>query len=259
MYLKNILQMGSLMLHFRNGRTLVECMRADRPCDELVLWDGTRIQHPAGRAGLLEAVQEIWIERIYTDGFYRPQSGDVIVDAGANIGLFAIYLARQNSQCKVFALEPVEENFRYLEKNVAQAAPANVTCCQMALGAAFGQGRMEAVGTRSLDHMLRAGGNGNSDVVPVIPLAGLFELTGAQKIDFLKVDIEGSERDVFAAAPAETLTRIGRIAMEYHDQITPGTLALVREKLAPSHDITVRPSHMEGCGILLARPRGAES
>src|SRR5271167_3489338 len=141
MYLKSILQMGSLALHFRNGPTLVQRMRAGQPCDELVLWDGTRIAHPPRRDGLLEAVQDIWLERIYTDGFYRPADGDVIVDAGANIGLFAIYVGRQNPGCKVVALEPFAENFEYLQANVARACPETVTCCQVALGAGFGKGQ----------------------------------------------------------------------------------------------------------------------
>ena len=157
MYLKSVLHMGSLMLHFRNGTTLVERMRAGEPCDAVVLWDGTRIEHPPQRAGLLEAVQEIWLEQTYTDGFYRPADGDVIVDAGANIGLFAIYLARQNATCRVIALEPFAENFQYLEANVARACPNNVDCRQVALGAAFGTGEMQSVGNRSLDHVLRVG------------------------------------------------------------------------------------------------------
>ena len=155
MYLKSILQMASLMLRFRNGRTLVERMRAGEPCDEVVLWDGTRISHPrrarriigSGRRGVARA----YLHR----GFYRPADGDVIVDAGANVGIFAIQIARQNRRCRVIALEPFAENFKYLQANVARACPENVTCCEMALGAGFGKGEMQAVGSRSLDHVLR--------------------------------------------------------------------------------------------------------
>ena len=43
--------MTSLAIRFRNGRELVRCMRAGIPCDELVLWDGTRIEHPKDRGG----------------------------------------------------------------------------------------------------------------------------------------------------------------------------------------------------------------
>ncbi len=256
MYLKSVLQMGSLLLHFRNGATLVQQMRASKPSDAIVLWDGTRIAHPPQRAGLLEAVQEIWLERTYTGGFYRPADGDVIIDAGANVGLFAIYVARQNPRCRVLALEPFAENFQYLQTNVAQACPKNVSCHEVALGAAFGQGEMQAVGDRSLDHVLRSDANVVGGV-SVIPLAGLFDLAGAGEIDFLKVDIEGSEHDVFAAASPQLLSRIKRIAMEYHDQIVPGTLELLRKVLSPTHELTIRPSQMAGCGILLASRRSA--
>ena len=254
MYLKSVLQMGSLMLHFRNGRTLVQRMRAAQPCEEVVLWDGTHISHPPGRGGLLEAVVELWLEHTYTAEFYRPADGDVIVDAGANVGVFAIQIARQNRRCRVIALEPFSENFQYLQANAARACPDNVTCCQVALGAEFGRGQMQAVGTCSLDHVLRVDPSA-ADGTPIIPLSGLFDLAGAQEIDFLKVDIEGSEHDVFAAASPELLGRFKRIAMEYHDQIAPGTLDLLRRVLNATHKITVRPSKMQGCGILLARRR----
>lgn len=254
MYLKSVLLMASLMLRFRNGRTLVHRMRAAEPCDEVVLWDGTRIAHPPGQGGLLEAIVELWLEHAYTAGFYRPADGDVIIDAGANIGMFAIQMARQNHRCRVIALEPFPETFKYLQDNVARSCPENVTCCEVALGASFSKGKMEVVGSRSLDHVLRLDSSAE-DGTPVIPLSGLFDLARAQEIDFLKVDIEGSEHDVFAVALPDLLGRFKRIAMEYHDHIVPGTLELLRRVLTSTHKITVRPSKMEGCGILLARRR----
>jgi len=253
MHLKSVQQMGALMLHFRNGWTLVQAMRSGQLCHEVVLWDGTRISHPAGRAGLLEAVIELWVERTYTEGFYRSADGDVIVDAGANVGLFSVWMARRNRKCRVIALEPFAENFACLKANVARACPRNVTCCETALGGEFGRGRMRSVGKRSLDHLLQTSSNGGE--IDVVPLAALFDLAHANQIDFLKVDIEGSENRVFAAAPPEVISRFKRIAMEYHDQIAPGTLDLLRRVLAPSHDLTVRPGSFEGCGILLARRR----
>lgn len=254
MYLKSVLQMASLMVRFRNGRTLVQRMRAARPCDEIVLWDSTRISHPPERSGLLEAVVELWLERVYTAQFYRPGDGDVIVDAGANVGLFTIQIARQNSRCRVIALEPFAENFKYLETNVARACPKNVICREVALGAGFSRGKMQAVGSRSLDHVLRTDSAADNGI-PVVPLAGLFDLAHAQEIDFLKVDIEGSEHDVFAAAAPDIFPRFKRIALEYHDQIVAGTLELLRRVLSPTHEIVIHPSTMEGCGILLARRR----
>ncbi len=248
--------MGSLVLHFRNGPTLVQRMRDAQPCDEVVLWNGTRIEHPQGRGGLLEATIELWLEEVYTKDFYRPADGDVIVDAGANVGLFSIQIARQNRRCRVIALEPYAENYEYLRANVARAHLGNVTCHETALGAAFVKGHMQAVGTRSLDHVLRVDLTAAGETT-VMPLSGLFDLARAQEIDFLKVDIEGSERAVFAAATPDVIYRFKRIAMEYHDQIVHGTLDLLLRVLSPTHELTIRPSHMEGCGILLARRRVA--
>jgi FkbM family methyltransferase len=259
MYVKSILVMAALLVRFRNGWTLVQNMRAGRPCDEAMLWDGTRIAHPEGRAGLLEALLEVWLDQVYTTGFYRPGDRDVIVDAGANVGVFAISMARQNRLCRVIALEPFAENFKYLQKNVRHACPETITCREVALGAGFGKGQMQATGSRSLDHVLEVN-LALAEGTPVIPLAGLFSLIeagppGIGEIDFLKVDIEGSERDAFAGASPEVLSRFKRIAMEYHDRIVPGTLDLLRRVLTPTHEITIRPSKMEGCGILLARRR----
>jgi len=254
MYLKSVLQMAALMLHFRNGRTLVQRLRAGQSCDEVVLWDGTRIAHPPEKGGLLEATVELWLEHAYTARFYRPADGDVIVDAGANVGVFAIQIARQNRRCRVVALEPFAENFKYLEANVARACPENTTCYEVALGAVFGHGHMQTAGSRSLDHVLLLDPSA-TDGVPVIPLSGLFDLARAEEIDFLKIDIEGSEHAVFAAASPDVLGRFKRIAMEYHDQVVAGTLELLRLVLSPTHEITVRPSKMEGYGILLAQRR----
>jgi hypothetical protein len=53
----------------------------------------------------------------------------------------------------------------------------------------------------------------------------------------------------------DLLGRLKRVAMEYDDQIVPGTLELLRRVLSLTHKITVRPSKMQGCGILLARRR----
>jgi FkbM family methyltransferase len=252
LHIESLLRFGSLLLRFRNGWTLVQAMRSGQPCGELVLWDGTRIVHPPGRGGLVEIVSEIWIEQVYTRGFYRPADGDVIVDAGANIGLFAIMMARANRNCRIVALEPFRENFEFLQANVARACPGNVVCQRTALGAASGRGSMKAVGSRSLDHRLEAD-SGGQDGVPVVPLSALFELAQRSEVDFLKVDIEGAEHAVFAGVTPELAGRFRHIALEYHDQIVPGTLALLQQVLGPTHELAVHPAAVEGVGILRAR------
>lgn len=114
---------------------------------------------------------------------------------------------------------------------------------------------MIAVGDRSLDHTLDSGPTASEGpTVPITSLAGLFDgpLTGVDRVNLLKVDIEGSEHDAFEHAEPGTLRRFDRIAIEYHDNIRPGTLALLKSRLAATHDFTIEGSSVEGCGILLA-------
>jgi hypothetical protein len=46
-------------------------------------------------------------------------------------------------------------------------------------------------------------------------------MAGISHCDLLKVDCEGGEYDIFFHTPADTLRRIQRISMEYHDDCTP--------------------------------------
>lgn len=255
-----------LIAGFRNGGDLVRTLRGGPPCDEAVLRDGTRIAHPPGRPGLVELVVELWLEQAYTrGGFYSPRAGDVVVDAGANVGLFSIWLARRGPGARVVALEPFAENFAQLQANlrVAGLGPDRVEPRRMALGAAVGAGTMVAVGDRSLDHTLRLGdgeglGDGGAeagDAIPVVPLAGLLDLARADRLALLKVDVEGSERDAFETVDRATLERFDRIAIEYHDNLRPGTLALLKDRLAATHVVESFGSSVDGCGIVRAARR----
>ena len=81
---------------FLNGGELADSYLARTPCDTAVGRDGVTIQHPAGRTGLAGMILEVWFDDVYCRNFYTPRSGDVIVDAGANIGLFSLQMARRS-------------------------------------------------------------------------------------------------------------------------------------------------------------------
>ena len=68
---------------------------------------------------------------------------------------------------------------------------------------------MIASGDRSLDHTLDFRGvTSDGPTVPMTSLVGLFDLTQTDRISLLKVDIEGSEHDVFEHADPVTLSQV---------------------------------------------------
>lgn len=61
------------------------------------------------------------------------RDGDVIVDIGANIGVFSIYLAMKHPFVKVYAIEPDPTSYECLRKNVELNRLANVVVVNMAI------------------------------------------------------------------------------------------------------------------------------
>ena len=55
--------------------------------------------------------------------------------------------------------------------------------------------------------------------VPMIALGDLFQLDAIERIDLLKMDIEGSEWDILGSFGKEDYTRIDQISVEFHDFI----------------------------------------
>ena len=55
--------------------------------------------------------------------------GDVFFDVGSNIGLYAIYAAKINPQCLVYAFEPEAQNFSRLCRNIVLNSADNIIPC----------------------------------------------------------------------------------------------------------------------------------
>lgn len=242
-----------LARHFANGAELWSSAVKRTACDRAVLRDGRAIHHPPHQTGFAATILEMWRDQLYTHGFYEPGKGHVVVDAGANVGLFSLWVARRNPAATVYAIEPFPLNFDCLCRNVASLGLTNVRPAHAAVGAAAGHGSVRAMGERSLDHRVLMGGEGEGEAsaqVNVLSLGQALDLTGRDRVDFVKMDIEGSEYDIFRTVEASVLDRIDRLAAEYHDPIHPGTRALMEQRLSPTHEVR------ESRGILYARRRG---
>lgn len=133
-----------------------------------------------------------WLEDGSDDGFWRVirhyvRPGDVCFDVGANIGVTSLLLAQLEADPEVHAFEPGPRLFEVLRRNLAANGARRVTPVQAAVGSETGRARfLEA---SAFGH-LSAGGR---DEVEVVTLAGYMAARGIGKLDFCKLDIEGSE------------------------------------------------------------------
>lgn len=166
--------------------------------------------------GDLLAFWQIFLRRVY------PVRGNeaLIVDAGANIGFFTLFAARESPRARIFSIEPFPESYERLCLNVGNNRLDNrVTCINCALGKSSESRMMKLAGKRSQSRRVIAFDKSKSSdaaVVSTRTLEQVLDLQGIARVDFLKMDIEGGEYEAFFSTRNDVLRRINVIALEYH-------------------------------------------
>ena len=123
----------------------------------------------------------------------RP--GMTIVDIGANIGLYTLISGKRvGSSGKVFAFEPVQENFSFLQKNISANHLDNVIPLEMALAEEIGE-RIIYIAKDNKGHHSLSDDSGKNEGVKITTdtLDNILKRYGSPKIDLIKMDIEGAE------------------------------------------------------------------
>ncbi len=128
-----------------------------------------------------------------------------VLDVGANIGMTALALSRVCSRGQVAAIEPVSRTFRYLKQNVIKAGVPNVKVFNFALGSGEGSVLMQGHPSNFAcsfvaDNYTIPAKDHFSQRVPVKRLDDIFPDLSLDRLDFLKIDVEGFELEVLAGA-----------------------------------------------------------
>lgn len=156
-------------------------------------------------------------KRSYPDDedFFRGylRAGDVVIDAGANIGFFSLISAvTVGAAGKVYAIEAHPRIYKFLEGNIAANKFKQIRALHVALGNKAGKAHFS-----DRKHDDRNSIIGDEDGIEV-PMARLDELEIAEEsIALLKVDVEGYEKYVFEGA-AGILPRVKCVYFESWDK-----------------------------------------
>jgi len=134
----------------------------------------------------------------------------VIFDVGANVGDYAILLAKRFKSSKIYCFEPIPANYKKLVNNTLSLTTINV---QTAFGSSRGtfelyigdhnmDGSMATAYKKALDNVFQFAGETNSVTECQVTTIDDFCAGKIDQIDFLKIDVEGHELEVLKGASA---------------------------------------------------------
>lgn len=195
-----------------SGRSALASSRLARRAMQFRMRDGARVRCRLVDAGSLLSVN--------VDGDYDLPGIDwasmrAIVDIGAHVGTFTLWAALRAPRARILSVEPNPNTFAFLQRNIADnGLSGRVTAVNAAAGPAHGVGTLELVEHSLGTRLARNGGGSVTAQVETIP--DLLKRAGIDQIDFLKLDCEGTEYEIFDALDPETLRRFKAIACEYH-------------------------------------------
>ncbi len=170
-------------------------------------------------------IYEIFHEKIYD--FKTGKTAPLIIDAGSNIGVATIFFKSIYPRAKICCFEPDPNSFALLKKNVLNNCLRDITLVNAALAGQPGivdfYGHIDSETPYSCGNsIIKSWGeqrsiydlnylNKNKTQVSAVQLSNYIN----EEIDFLKLDVEGAERQVIDEL-GDKLNLIKNIAMEIH-------------------------------------------
>ena len=242
--------------------------------------------------------QQIFLDKVYLKHAIVVPPEGVVLDVGANIGLFSVWLSQNVRGVKIHAFEPIPQTFAALSRNLSKYCPTNAT------PQPFGLWKEDATVEFQHDFTVSAGSSMNSmemlsvisNISPLLllsaiwqdlarlhfgvwmriwtivavflhlpflrplaralllPITALFPsvddltrntasrvscslrtLSGflaaqhIERIDLLKLDVEGAEWDIIQSLSASDWRKVQQVVVEVHD--INGRLAAIQQRL----------------------------
>ena len=144
------------------------------------------LKYPPSDEGVIKGFfTEIWFENEY-DRYFEINHGDKIIDCGAFVGMFSLY-ARDKGASQIVAIEADKDRYDCLKQNCNNHPITTVNKCI-----------------------------NDSDVEGSITIETILNTMGWDKVDMVKMDIEGYEWPVLLNMSDETMKRVDKWAIEVH-------------------------------------------
>lgn len=170
------------------------------------------------RAGTtdMDVYNEIFIKKELDFEISEPE---YIVDAGSHTGFSSIWFSRRYPDAKILAIEPEESNFNLLKINTRNYP--NIICINAGLWNEQTTLEIENMNVDNWKFTVKKSGRNTIPGVDGVSIPILMKKNNWNRIDLLKIDIEGSEVEVFNDSN-QWINSVKVIIIELHDRVRSG-------------------------------------
>jgi FkbM family methyltransferase len=143
-----------------------------------------------------------------------------IIDAGSNIGLTSVYLNTFFPNSKFIVIEPDSSNFETMSFNLKENKVHNVVKVKGGIWSKNTNLKIISDFRDQKDWSFRVEESNDDNGLEAYSFNYLFKKNSIETIDILKIDIEGSEKEVFLSefSNLSYLKKTKCIAIEIHDE-----------------------------------------
>lgn len=182
-----------------------------------------------------------------------PDKVKVVLDIGANMGAATAFFATLYPNASIHAFEPVPDNFQILEKNAALRREG-IHCHLLALSDKDGELQMiHSPGQNNHGgwSFYQRGATGEEEKisVPVRKSSDFVLELGLDRIDVIKIDTEGAEKEILQGFLPEQLATVQYIVGELHGERDFELLDWLEQR---GFDIECKKSFSKPCFIFKA-------
>ena len=218
----------------------IESIETDPAGFELVEAAGRRFWIPRrNRLALAEMIGE-QEEEVYGAAGRGARPGDIVLDCGANVGVYTRHALEAGARL-VVAIEPAPENLHCLNRNFADEIRAGRVIV-------YPKGVWDKDDTLTLRTFedqsggdsvaLKFPGSRPGPTVPLTTIDKLVEELRLERVDFIKMDIEGAERHALAGAKRTVERFKPRLAISMEHEPDDATMIpTLIEKLWPERKV----------------------
>ena len=154
----------------------------------------------------------------------------------------------------MIAIEPESTTFRLLVKNIKVNGCSNTVAIRTAVGNEHGTMKLNVYEKRGHNSFVARPKDKLERVekVPLDTLDHVLEEERVEKVDFLKIDVEGAELEVLLGAQNALLTLKPKVVLETHDW-GPSVVEITNLLHAFSYSAKFVPTNL-GLGLIFAAP-----